>query len=53
MLNDQFQDVAYPEGIHDGRNEDAKKFDNLVEDASQELYPGCAEFSKLSFILRF
>ncbi|KAH0701906.1 hypothetical protein KY285_016184 [Solanum tuberosum] len=52
LLNDQFRDVAQAEGAYDGPNEDAKKFYNLVEEASQELYPGCTGFSKLSFTLR-
>ena len=52
LLNDQFRDVAHVEGVYDGPNEDAKKFYNLVEEASQELYPGCSGFSKLSFTLR-
>ncbi|KAH0685856.1 hypothetical protein KY285_016411 [Solanum tuberosum] len=51
LLNDQFRDVAQAEGVYDGPNEDAKKFYNLVEEASQELYPGCTGFSKLSFTL--
>ncbi|KAK6775917.1 hypothetical protein RDI58_026918 [Solanum bulbocastanum] len=51
MLNNQFRDVAQVEGVYDGPNEDAKKFYNLVEEASQELYPGCTRFSKLSFTL--
>ncbi|KAH0773718.1 hypothetical protein KY290_010855 [Solanum tuberosum] len=33
-------DVAQAEGVYDGPNEDAKKFYNLVEEASQELHPG-------------
>ncbi|KAG5621041.1 hypothetical protein H5410_006259 [Solanum commersonii] len=52
LLNDQFRDVAQAEGVYDGPNEDAKKFYNLVEEESQELYPGCTGFSKLSFTLR-
>ncbi|WMV18242.1 hypothetical protein MTR67_011627 [Solanum verrucosum] len=52
LLNDQFRDAAQAEGVYDGPNEDAKKFYNLVEEASQELYPGCTGFSKLSFTLR-
>ncbi|KAK6776079.1 hypothetical protein RDI58_027080 [Solanum bulbocastanum] len=52
LLNDQFRDVAQAGGVYDGPNEDAKKFYNLVEEASQELYPGCTRFSKLSFTLR-
>ncbi|KAH0652742.1 hypothetical protein KY289_030420 [Solanum tuberosum] len=51
LLNDQFRDVAQAEGVYDGPNKDAKKFYNLVEEASQELYPGCTGFSKLSFTL--
>ncbi|KAH0714949.1 hypothetical protein KY284_007854 [Solanum tuberosum] len=39
LLNDQFRDVVQAEGVYDGPNEDAKKFYNLVEEASQELYP--------------
>ena len=34
LLNDQFRDVAQAEGVYDGPNEDAKKFYNLVEEAS-------------------
>ncbi|KAK6780061.1 hypothetical protein RDI58_022245 [Solanum bulbocastanum] len=52
FLNDQFRDVTQAEGVYDGPNEDAKKFYNLVEEASQALYPGCTGFSKLSFTLR-
>ncbi|KAH0781461.1 hypothetical protein KY290_001059 [Solanum tuberosum] len=40
LLNDQFRDVAQAKGVYDGPNEDAKKFYNLVEEASEELYPG-------------
>ncbi|KAH0729675.1 hypothetical protein KY290_003787 [Solanum tuberosum] len=40
LLNDEFRDVAHAEGVYDGPNEDAKKFHNLVEEASQELYHG-------------
>ncbi|KAH0730015.1 hypothetical protein KY289_001203 [Solanum tuberosum] len=35
LLNDQFRDVAQAEEVYDGPNEDAKKFYNLVEEASQ------------------
>ena len=51
LLNDQFRNVAHAEGVYYSPNEDAKKFYNLVEEASQELYPGCKGFSKLSFTL--
>ncbi|XP_042940699.1 uncharacterized protein LOC122275604 [Carya illinoinensis] len=30
----------------------AKNFDQLLEDAKRPLYPGCAKFSKLSFIVK-
>ncbi|WMV18167.1 hypothetical protein MTR67_011552 [Solanum verrucosum] len=52
LLNDQFRDVAQAEGVYDGPNENAKKYYNLFKEASQELYPGCTGFSKLSFTLR-
>ncbi|XP_019233784.1 PREDICTED: uncharacterized protein LOC109214325 [Nicotiana attenuata] len=50
LLNDQFRYVA--QGVDECQNEDAKKFYNLVDEASQELYPGCKGFSKLSFTIR-
>lgn len=31
----------------------AKEFYDLVTGVEQELYPGCKEFSKLSFVIRF
>ena len=52
LLNDQFRDVAQAGGVYNGPNEDAKKFDSLLEEANQELYSGCIGFSKLSFTLR-
>ncbi|KAH0647622.1 hypothetical protein KY285_032870 [Solanum tuberosum] len=39
LLNDQFRGVAHVEGVYDGPNGNAKKLYNLVEEASQELYP--------------
>ena len=51
LLNDQFRDVAQAKRDYNGPNEDVKKYYNLVEEASQELYPGCKGFSKLSFTL--
>ena len=51
LLNDQFRYVAQAQGVLDDPNEDAKKLYNSVEEASQELYPGCKGFSKLSFTL--
>ncbi|XP_042437085.1 uncharacterized protein LOC122023056 [Zingiber officinale] len=53
LLYEQFRDVAQEEnGVGEGPNEDAKKFYNLLEDAKQELYPGCKNFTKLSFTIR-
>ncbi|KAL4350508.1 hypothetical protein AHAS_Ahas10G0149000 [Arachis hypogaea] len=52
LLNDRFRDVAQAEGIKEGMNEDEKKFYDLVEEASKELYPGCKGFSTLSFTIR-
>ena len=52
LLNDQFRDVAQAKGAYNCPNEDAKKYYNLVEEESQELYPGCTRLSKLSFTLR-
>ncbi|XP_070010337.1 uncharacterized protein [Nicotiana sylvestris] len=51
LLNDKFRDVAHAGGVYEGPNEYATKFYNLVDDASQELYPGCKGFSGLSFII--
>ncbi|XP_019237002.1 PREDICTED: uncharacterized protein LOC109217226 [Nicotiana attenuata] len=52
LLNDQFRDIAQVEGLYEGPSEDANKFYNLVDEASQELYPGCKGFSRLSFTIR-
>ncbi|XP_019233591.1 PREDICTED: uncharacterized protein LOC109214156 [Nicotiana attenuata] len=52
LLNDQFRNVAHAGGVYEGPNEDANKFYNLVDEASQELYPGCKGFSRLSFTIR-
>ncbi|CAI8603600.1 unnamed protein product [Vicia faba] len=52
LLFETFKDVAEGGGVHEGINEDAKKFYKLVNDANQELYPGCEKFSSLSFTIR-
>ena len=36
----------------EGPNEDARKFYKFVEEGKKELYPGCKNFSILSFIIR-
>ncbi|XP_020961184.1 uncharacterized protein LOC110263754 [Arachis ipaensis] len=50
LRNDAFGDHA--EGVTVGQNEEAKKFYNLIDGASQELYPGCRKFFTLSFTIR-
>lgn len=53
LLYERFRDVAHDEcGVNEGLSEDAKKFYSLLEEAKQELYPGCKNFSKLSFTIR-
>ncbi|CAJ2665839.1 unnamed protein product [Trifolium pratense] len=53
LLHITFRDVVQEEDeVNVGLNEDAKKFYNLVEEAKQDLYPGCKNFSKLSFTIR-
>ena len=52
LLRDTFRDVAQVQGENEGPNEYAKMFYNLVDEASQELYPGCKRFSRLSFTIR-
>lgn len=53
LLHDRFRDT-YEEtsNVQEGLNEDAIKFYRLVEEGKQELFPGCKNFSKLSFIIR-
>ncbi|XP_057727925.1 uncharacterized protein LOC130943874 isoform X2 [Arachis stenosperma] len=48
LLNDTFGDVPHAEGVTVGQNEKAKKFYNLIDGASQELYPGCKKFFTLN-----
>ena len=38
--------------IDEGPNDETKKFFKLLEEAEVALYPGCKNFSKLSFIVR-
>ncbi|CAK8538606.1 unnamed protein product [Lathyrus sativus] len=53
LLHERFRDVVQEENdVNVSLNEDAKKFYNLVEEAKQDLYPGCKNFSKLSFTIR-
>ncbi|KAM3237018.1 hypothetical protein P3L10_012047 [Capsicum annuum] len=52
LLNDQFRHVAQAKELYEGPDEDAKKFYNLMDKVSQELYPGSKGFSRLSFTIR-
>ncbi|CAH1421293.1 unnamed protein product [Lactuca virosa] len=53
LLHDRFRDVAEEiSTVQEGLNEEATKFYKLVEEGKQELFPGCKNFTKLSFIIR-
>jgi len=52
LLHDTFRNVVEGSGDNTGPNEEAKKFYKLINEAKQELYPGCQSFSSLSFIIR-
>ncbi|XP_057756143.1 uncharacterized protein LOC130975353 [Arachis stenosperma] len=52
LLRDRFRDNTQVDGQNMGPNECAKEFYKLVDEASQELYPGCKGFTRLSFTIR-
>nr|XP_016489729.1 PREDICTED: uncharacterized protein LOC107809581 [Nicotiana tabacum] len=56
LLHDTFRNIEGQardeEGVGERLSEDAKKFFKLLEEGKQELYPGCENFSKLSFTIR-
>ena len=58
LLYDAFIDVinesskAQGSRIRKGPNDNAKKFFNLLNNAEEELYPRCKNFSMLSFTIR-
>ncbi|XP_075086291.1 uncharacterized protein LOC142168999 [Nicotiana tabacum] len=56
LLHDTFRNVEgeleQEEGMREALSEDAKRFFKLLEEGKQELYPGCENFTKLSFIIR-
>ncbi|KAL4561563.1 hypothetical protein LXL04_033732 [Taraxacum kok-saghyz] len=53
LLHDRFRGVTEEINVvREGLNEEAKKFYKLVEEGKQELFPGCKNFTKLSFIIR-
>ena len=45
------EEVANTQGVG-GPTTEAKRFIKLVEEGKEELYPGCHNFSKLSFTVR-
>lgn len=56
-VNNETEDGTTPDRQEDvvsnkTTNEEASKFHGLVEDAEQELYPGCNAFSTLSFVVQ-
>ncbi|XP_019260867.1 PREDICTED: uncharacterized protein LOC109238842 [Nicotiana attenuata] len=55
LLHDTFRNIegqtGDEEGVGERLSEDAKKFFKLLEEGKQELYPGCENFSKLSFTI--
>ena len=56
LLHDTFRNIEdnvdHEGGVREGLSEEAKKFFRLVEEGKKELYPGCENFSKLSFVIR-
>ncbi|XP_075101708.1 uncharacterized protein LOC142177141 [Nicotiana tabacum] len=56
LLHDTFRNIegqaGDEEGVGERLSEDAKKFFKLLEEGKQVLYPGCENFSKLSFTIR-
>nr|XP_027186488.1 uncharacterized protein LOC113784479 [Cicer arietinum] len=52
LLYDTFRHAEKVEKGNKGPNEDAKKFYNLINEAKQELYLRCENFTTLSFIIR-
>ena len=41
-----------PEPLHNTPNEGCSEFYDLLRDGNEELYEGCAKYSKLSFLLK-
>ncbi|XP_021733288.1 uncharacterized protein LOC110700108 [Chenopodium quinoa] len=52
MLDAEQQPKEFDQPRYKKDTKEAKMFENLMRDAQQTLYPGCNEFSKLSFILK-
>ncbi|XP_058785062.1 uncharacterized protein LOC131659973 [Vicia villosa] len=47
-----FGTKAEAHGVDEGPNDEARTFYSLIKEAEQELYPGCKDFSSLSFTIR-
>ncbi|XP_058746180.1 uncharacterized protein LOC131619054 [Vicia villosa] len=52
LLHDIYGDRAEAHGVHEGPNDEARTFYNLIKEAEQELYPGWKDFSSLSLTIR-
>lgn len=58
LLNDAYRNFERDDGVTkmsnvvEEPNKDAKTFYRLLNDAEEELYPGCKKNSKLPFIVR-
>ncbi|XP_021728377.1 uncharacterized protein LOC110695456 [Chenopodium quinoa] len=52
MLDEEQQPNEFDQPRYKKDTKEEKMFENLMRDAQQTLYPGCNEFSKLSFILK-
>jgi len=52
LLYDTFRNVVEEKEGKVGPNDEAKKFYQLINDANQELCPGCESFSTLSIIIQ-
>ncbi|XP_058741102.1 uncharacterized protein LOC131613450 [Vicia villosa] len=52
LLHDIYGDRAEAHGVGEGPNDEARTFYSLIKEAEQELYPGCKDFSSLSFTIR-
>jgi len=52
LLYETFRNVVDVKEDKEGPNDEARKFYQMINDANQELYPGCESFLTLSFIIR-
>jgi len=52
LLYDTFRNLADTNTSIEVPNKEANKFYNLINDAKQDIFPGCEIFSTLSFMIR-